>query len=83
MKSFFFTIQQTINAFKRPHAGGDPNQLDPEDLYIKKSEALARIAITFALIFVVLYLFRHNNSNNNYSEIASVMAGTIFGYWFR
>ncbi|MEX0315158.1 MAG: hypothetical protein AB3N18_13350 [Allomuricauda sp.] len=81
MKQFLFTIRQTINAFKRPHAGGT-NKLE-EDVSLSKIQALARIGITLLLIFVVLYLFKADTTGNNYSKIASTIMGAIVGYWFR
>ena len=83
MKSFFFTIKQTLNAFKRPHMGARKSVKKEEDTTITKAEALTRIALTFVLVFVVLYLFRYDNPENSYSSIASTIMGAIVGYWFR
>ena len=55
MRSFLYTIRQTIDAFSKPIAGPTSNT---EVIPITKIEALVRIALTFMLIYIVMYLFR-------------------------
>lgn len=83
MNKFLLTINQTIDAFRRPHGGGPQRRTDNTNQSISKVEALTRILLTFVLIFIALYLLRFNTQSNSYSEIASTIIGAIVGYWFR